>query len=299
MGSNQLETQMNKIETYMEEAIKEAILSLREGNHGFGAVIVKNNEIIAKAHDLQKAINNPILHAEMNVIRIASRKIGKNLEGCILISTHEPCPVCSRVIMKSGIKYIAYGYTRDASIKKEQRRISLIFEPSFNRIEDRINIDKNILLNKCRIFYNKDVLREIKSLRNITPAKLEFYNQDSINRRLKWFQERKSTFDFISNNLLDSAYKLLLRRFNIDSSEAQMVKKSDSYIVFHSKNFCPTLEACKILGYDTRYICRYYNESSTDTLIKKIDSRLKFVRNYEKIRPYSNFCEEMIFLEKK
>ena len=64
-------------------------------------------------------------------------------------------------------------------------------------------------------------------------------------------------------------------------------------------NFCPTLEACKILNLDTRKICKLYNENATDVLIKQIDKNLIFVRNYKKLRPYSEYCEEMIIDERE
>ena len=76
-----------------------------------------------------------------------------------------------------------------------------------------------------------------------------------------------------------------------------IIKRSDKEIVFHSKNFCPTLEACKILEIDTRKICRKMNENSTHALIKQINSQLSFSRNYEKLRPYTDYCEEMISIE--
>jgi tRNA(Arg) A34 adenosine deaminase TadA len=222
---------MINLEKYMQEAIYEAIISLREGNHGFGAVIVKDNEIISKAHDLEETNRDPTSHAEVNAIRLATMIIGKNLNGCILLSTHEPCPMCSTAIIWSGINHLAYGYSISESIKQGCKRINLPCEELFT-------------------------------------------------------------------NLLDSAYNLLLCRFNIDSSEAQIIDRTNHRIVFHSKNFCPTLEACKILNYDTRYICKYYNENSTNVLIKQIDHRLKFDRNYDKLRPYSDYCEEIIILEK-
>ena len=64
--------------------------------------------------------------------------------------------------------------------------------------------------------------------------------------------------------------------FKINNTDATIVQSSNKKIVFHSKNFCPTLEACKILGYDTKYICKHYNENSTDILIKQIDKKLRF-----------------------
>lgn len=289
---------MINLEKYMQEAISEAIISLREGNHGFGAVIVKDNEIISKAHDLEETNGDPTSHAEVNAIRLATIIIGKNLNGCILLSTHEPCPMCSTAIIWSGINHLAYGYSISESIKQGCKRINLTCEELFTRAEKEIKVDKNVLIDQCNILYRKDVRSEIERLRNVTIEKLNDYNTDSINRRLDWFNEKRSTFTFINDNLLDSAYNLLLCRFNIDSSQAQIIDRTNHRIVFHSKNFCPTLEACKILNYDTRYICKYYNENSTNVLIKQIDNRLKFDRNYDKLRPYSDYCEEMIILEK-
>ena len=75
-----------------------------------------------------------------------------------------------------------------------------------------------------------------------------------------------------------------------------MVMKTDRKIVFHSQNFCPTLEACKILDLDTRVICKEVNEGPTNALVKQISERLEFRRNYEQLRPYCDYCEEMIVL---
>lgn len=67
--------------------------------------------------------------------------------------------------------------------------------------------------------------------------------------------------------------------------------------MFHSQNFCPTLEACKILGLDTRMVCKTVNEGPTDALVKQFYEKLEFGRNYDKLRPYSDYCEEMVFLK--
>ena len=62
-------------------------------------------------------------------------------------------------------------------------------------------------------------------------------------------------------------------------------------------NFCPALEACNILGRDTREICKEHSERATEELIKRINPELKFGRNYEKIRPHAAYCEEIITLQ--
>lgn len=287
---------MNNLTNFMQIAIEEAKTSFREGNLGFGAVIINNNEIISKSHDCKKSINDPALHAVINSIKLASKNIGKNLNDCILLSTHEPCPMCAKAIINSGIDHIVYGYSINESIKQDRKQIEETSDEIFQKAGKQIKIDKNILFEQCSILYRQDVRNEIKRLRNATTEKLNNYNTDSIKRRLIWFKKNRNSFTFINNNLLDSAYNLLLCRFNIDSTKAPMADRSSNRIIFHSKNFCPTLEACKILNYDTRYICKNYNENSTDTLVKQIDKRLQFNRNYDKLRPYADYCEEMISL---
>jgi tRNA(Arg) A34 adenosine deaminase TadA len=279
---------------YMKLALEEAKTSLREGNNGFGAVIIKDEQIISSSHDMEYTLSDPTSHAEINAMKEASLKLGKNLTGCILVSTHEPCPMCAAAVIWSGISEIAYGYSISDAINQGRKRIELTCYELFKRADANIKIHKNILKHECSILYRKDVRIEIEKLRNVNDEVLSELNTDSTSRRIKWFKEHHEKFGFIDNDILSSGYKLLLKRFNITEDEAPIIKKSDKEIVFHSKNFCPTLEACKILGLDTRIICRKLNENSTDTLIKQIDPRLKFSRNYKKLRPYTEYCEEMI-----
>lgn len=286
-----------ELNKYMKLAIEEAIISLREGNNGFGAVIIKDEQIISSAHDMEDTKSDPTSHAEISAIKDASQKLGKSLSGCILISTHEPCPMCAAAVVWSGISEIAYGYSIQEALKQGRKRINLTCNEMFERAGVHIKIHENILNRECSILYRKDVRAEIEKLRNANDKILNELNTDSVNRRIKWFKENHEKFDFINNDILGSAYKLLLNRFNITENDAPVIATTDEEIVFHSKNFCPTLEACRILGLDTRIICKKLNENATDTLIKQIDPRLKFSRNYEKLRPYTEYCEEMIGIE--
>lgn len=140
---------------------------------------------------------------------------------------------------------------------------------------------------------------EIDRLRGADDAALSALNEDSIRRRSAWFAENKERFTFLSDDPLDSAYRLLLARFHIQPEEAPVVSRTDRSITFHSQNFCPTLEACKRLGLDTRHVCRCINEDSTNQLIRRIDPHLRFSRNYEKLRPYAAYCEEMISFDEE
>ena len=281
-------------ERFMRIAIEEAEASLREGNNGFGAVIVKDAELIASSHDREVSEGDPTSHAEMNAIREASRKLGKKLYGCILISTHQPCPMCASAAVWSGITAVSYGCSIKQTLSQGRKRMDIPCTQIFNRAGAGIKVYDGILNSECSILYRDDVRSEIKRLRNADDNRLREYNEESARKRTAWFQENKARFGFISSDLLDSSYRLLLERFDITPDEAPIVHKTADRIVFHSKNFCPTLEACRLLGLNTRHVCRLINENSTDILLKQLDKKLCFSRNYDKLRPYEAYCEEMI-----
>jgi len=288
-----------QLEQYMKIAIDEANASLREGNNGFGAVIAKDGKVIASSHDKEDTEGDPTSHAEINAIRDASQKFGKKLTGCVLISTHEPCPMCASAIVWSGITTVAYGYSIQEALKHGRKRINLPCADVFSKAEVEIKIYNGVLETECSILYREDVRMEIERLRFADDKKLYELNEDSVCRRTLWYQENKQLFEFISEDLLNSGYQLLLERFRITSHEAPIIHRTEDRIVFHSMNFCPTLEACKILGLDTRHVCKKMNENSTEILLKQIDQRLRFSRNYDKLRPYAEYCEEMISISGK
>lgn len=105
---------MNK---YMLEANNEALINQKnnfENGGPFGAVIVKNNEIIAKGHNTVLQDNDPTAHAEVNAIKNACKKLNTfDLSGCTLYTSCYPCPMCLSAIMWSNINTIYYGNTKE------------------------------------------------------------------------------------------------------------------------------------------------------------------------------------------
>jgi len=99
---------MNKY--YMNIAIKEAKKAYKYEEVPVGAVIVKNNKIVAKAYNKKEKTKNVTKHAEIIAISKACKKI-KNwrLDECIIYVTMEPCMMCSGAIEQSRIKKIVYG----------------------------------------------------------------------------------------------------------------------------------------------------------------------------------------------
>ena len=97
-------------ECYMKTAIKLAKKALKQGEVPVGAIIVKDNKIIAKAYNKKEKTNNVTKHAEIIAISKACRKL-KNwrLENCEMYVTMEPCMMCSGAIEQSRLKKIIYG----------------------------------------------------------------------------------------------------------------------------------------------------------------------------------------------
>jgi len=138
------------------------------------------------------------------------------------------------------------------------------------------------------------IRKEMQKLRNASEQTLCLYNEETKHNRISWYRNSYRIIDQENEKPIERAYKLFLKKLDISTEEAPIAIQSDKRIVFHSKNFCPTLEACKLLGLDTRKICKLMNEDATDAFLKEINPNLKFSRNYEKLRPYSEYCEEII-----
>lgn len=143
----------------------------------------------------------------------------------------------------------------------------------------------------------KLIQREIERLQGANEAALDALNEDSVQRRTTWFNEHRAEFDYLAGDPLEAGYRLLLARFGITSELAPVIERTEQRIVFHSQNFCPTLEACRRLGLDTRLVCKRLNERATEVLIKLANPRLTFSRNYDCLRPYAPYCEETITLK--
>lgn len=95
---------------YMQMALDEANDAAREGEIPVGAVIVKDGEVIASAHNNREATGDATGHAEMLAIRKACAALGGwHLEKCTLYVTLEPCPMCMGAIINSRVGKVVFG----------------------------------------------------------------------------------------------------------------------------------------------------------------------------------------------
>ena len=101
---------MDNYVKYMLEALKEAELAKLEDEVPIGCVIVKDNQIIARAHNQREITNNPLGHAETLAIKKASEVLNDwQLVNCDLYVTIEPCIMCGGAIIQSRIRKVIYG----------------------------------------------------------------------------------------------------------------------------------------------------------------------------------------------
>ena len=97
-------------EYFMKKALQEAELAFEKGEIPVGALIVVDNKIIARTHNLTELLNDVTAHAEMQAITSAANFLGgKYLTGCTLYVTLEPCQMCAGALYWSQISKIVFG----------------------------------------------------------------------------------------------------------------------------------------------------------------------------------------------
>ena len=133
-------------EYFMDIAIKEAEAAFMEGEVPIGAVIVKDNTIIAKAHNIKESRNDPTAHAELILLREATSQI-KNwrLTDAALYVTKEPCLMCAGAMVNARLGKLVYG-CEDA---KGGAVHSLYQVLSDKRLNHQVKVVSGVLEDKC------------------------------------------------------------------------------------------------------------------------------------------------------
>lgn len=114
---------MNDLQA-MEIALEEARLAYEENEVPVGAVILRNGELIARAHNTRETDLDISGHAEIKAMQLAAKVLGKwSLEGCRMVVTLEPCPMCAGAILQSRLSSLCFG----AKDEKEGAIVSSFF----------------------------------------------------------------------------------------------------------------------------------------------------------------------------
>ena len=134
--------QQNKDEQYMHRALQEAQAAYDDGEIPIGAVVVCQDHIIARAHNLTETLNDVTAHAEMQAITMAANELGgKYLTDCTLYVTVEPCAMCAGALGWSQIPRIVYGCPDD-------KRGYTLLAP--NALHPKCTVTAGVLEDECR-----------------------------------------------------------------------------------------------------------------------------------------------------
>lgn len=129
---------------FMELAIQLSEENINRGGGPFGAVIVRDGELLATGVNSVVPNSDPTAHAEVMAIRSACQRLGTfELDGCTIYSSCEPCPMCLSAIYWAGVQRLCYGNT-----KLDAKEIN--FDDSF--IYDELDLDYNQRSIRCEHF---------------------------------------------------------------------------------------------------------------------------------------------------
>ena len=147
-------------EYFMGLALKEAQKAFDEGEVPVGAVLVKDDDVIASTHNRKEERNDPTSHAELNIIREAALKLGDwRLTDATLYVTKEPCVMCSGAMINSRLGRLVYG-CRDERFGAVTTRLQLLND---SRLNHEVRVLPGVMEDECA-----EILKRFFSLRRKT-----------------------------------------------------------------------------------------------------------------------------------
>jgi hypothetical protein len=165
---------------------------------------------------------------------------------------------------------------------------------------------KEELLAQIRIQYANsgqdatDLFKLIISIAQVTSLEEALKGLEScvFERRKKWLDNHPDLLEK-RDKPVQQGFSLFYEHYLGLSvpEDGQLVENSDRKITVQWNNRCPTLDACVKLGLDTCTVCRLAYERPVQMMLESIDTRLRFVRNYDALRPRKEYCEESIELD--
>jgi tRNA(adenine34) deaminase len=137
---------MEPFETYMRQALEQARLAEQAGDVPIGAVVVRDGQVVAAAHNRRIIDRDPTAHAELLAIRAAAAAMGDwRLERCTLVVTLEPCCMCAGAIVLARIEHVVYG----AADPKAGAVDTLYQLCADARLNHQVNVTSGILSTEC------------------------------------------------------------------------------------------------------------------------------------------------------
>lgn len=133
-------------EAFMREALTEAEKSLDHHDVPIGAVVVRDDLVVARAHNERELRKDPTAHAEVLALRAAAQEIGSwRLNDCALYVTLEPCPMCAGASVLARLGRLVYG----PQDPRAGAAYSLYNIPEDPRLNHRVEVTPDVLAEEC------------------------------------------------------------------------------------------------------------------------------------------------------
>lgn len=132
---------------FMREALAEAEKAYALVEVPVGAVVVLDGEIIGRGHNLREILKDSSAHAELLALRAAASRLGDwRLNGAVLYSTLEPCPMCAGALVQFRVKTLVYG-AADPKAGAVDSVLDVVRQPRFNH---QVEVVAGVLEEECR-----------------------------------------------------------------------------------------------------------------------------------------------------
>jgi len=133
-------------QAFMRRALREAERAAREQEVPVGAVVVRDGQVVARAHNRPIHLNDPTAHAEVLALRKAARKLGNyRLAGCDLYVTIEPCAMCAGAIIQGRLRRVFFG-AQDPKAGASGSALTVLNHPQLNH---QVEVVGGVLAEDC------------------------------------------------------------------------------------------------------------------------------------------------------
>ena len=136
--------------------MRSAIVEAKKGDRPYGAVIVKDGEIIVRAYNTTQTDNDVSAHAEINALRSFTKQYGYSLDilsGYTLYTTCEPCPMCAAACIWSGVSTVVFGASIAQLIDLGNKQIDISCQTVSEKGFQALEVISGILADECLELY--------------------------------------------------------------------------------------------------------------------------------------------------
>ena len=132
--------------------MQEALIEAKKGDLPYGAVIVKDNEVVIRAYNTAQTDNDVSAHAEINALRAFTKQYGYSLDalsGYTLYTTCEPCPMCAAACIWSGVSIVVFGASIAQLIDLGNQQINLSCKAVADKGFQNLEVIGGVLTDEC------------------------------------------------------------------------------------------------------------------------------------------------------